>query len=666
MMKFKEIVKTYGDVIHDGKSIVENDRQIIPLSPALDSILGGGILEGSFFILTGQPKVGKALWLSSVVYTPDGPKFMAHMKVGDKVCTPDGNISTVKGVYYQGMLDAYEVKFSNGDTVICCKEHLWEIKARQKRVKQISPLKDFKDDLYYADGKNKDRPKWSIAIPKYISFKKQNLSIHPYVLGALIGDGGISQRDIRFTTIDEEVITQLNSLLLPGFEFKKLGNTISYRLCSNRQSNIYLKYLKERCGLLGRKSTQKFIPDIYRYSSREQRIELLQGLMDTDGYVDKRGNVAFSSSSKLLAKDTKEVAQSLGYHCLLTKRTTHCDGKPFISYRVRIKGDNLHEIFSLQRKIQRCKQRKKPPITRKIISVTHIGKRPMQCIEIDDPMGLYLTNNFIVTHNTVSALSFAATCQKPEYGGREIFYGNIEGRLKKRDIEGIEGLDLQKFHIFGSTQGNILTADKYLSIGERLIHEHPGAIIIFDSFSALVTGTELTSGMEEFQRADGPKVIAKFCRKVGNIVPVNRNIVIGITHLMGNPSGYGKAYKEKSGQSLSYQTDTKIWANKSTKLMVGEQSVGLEVEWEVVTSSIGPPGVKTNSVIRFGVGIDHYLELVRIGVDLGFIKKAGSWYTFEGLEQETKVQGEENARQILIDNPDLYNSIYKRFREFFE
>jgi recombination protein RecA len=265
---------------------------------------------------------------------------------------------------------------------------------------------------------------------------------------------------------------------------------------------------------------------------------------------------------------------------------------------------------------------------------------------------------------TVSALSFAATCQKKEYGDREIFYANIEGRLKRRDLEGIEGLNLTKFHIFGSTLGNILTADKYLSIGERLIHEYPGSVIIFDSFSALVTETELTAGMDEMQRADGPKVIAKFCRKVGNIVPVNRNIIIGITHLMGNPSGYGKAFKEKSGQALSYQTDTKIWANKASKLMIGDQSVGLEVEWEVITSSIGPPGVKTNSVIRFGTGIDKYVELVRIGVDLGFINKKGSWYNFDGID-ELKVQGEEQARKVLIENPEFYDQIYQRFREYF-
>ena len=278
----------------------------------------------------------------------------------------------------------------------------------------------------------------------------------------------------------------------------------------------------------------------------------------------------------------------------------------------------------------------------------------------------FILTGFPKHGKTVSALSFAANCQKEEFGSREVFYANIEGRLKKRDLEGIHGLNLDKFHVFGSTQGNILSADKYLAIAERLIHEHPGSVIILDSFSALVTDTELSSGMDEMQRADGPKIIAKFCRKVGNVVPVNRNIVIGITHLMGNPSGYGKAYKEKSGQALSYQTDTKLWANKCTKVTIGDQIVGLEVEWEVVTSSIGPPGLKTNSVIRFGLGIDKYIELLRIGVDLGLINKKGSWFDFDNIETGIKVQGEEQARKVLIDKPDFYNKVANQFREIFK
>ena len=159
---------------------------------------------------------------------------------------------------------------------------------------------------------------------------------------------------------------------------------------------------------------------------------------------------------------------------------------------------------------------------------------------------------------TTTSLDLAATAQKAEYQGdlkkpRHVYYLNIEGRLKKRDLEGIKDLDLDRFDIIGSQEGKILSGEEYLSIGERIINEEPGSIVIIDSYSALCTEAEITSEMAKMQRADGAKLLAKFCRKVANVIPVNRNIVIGITHLMGNPTGYGAEFKEKSGQAIAYQ-----------------------------------------------------------------------------------------------------------------
>jgi RecA/RadA recombinase len=152
---------------------------------------------------------------------------------------------------------------------------------------------------------------------------------------------------------------------------------------------------------------------------------------------------------------------------------------------------------------------------------------------------------------TTTSLDFCATAQKPEYAygsfkaGREVYYLNIEGRLKKRDLEGIPGLNLERFNIIGSQEGKILHAEEYLQIAERIINEIPGSVLIIDSYSALCTEAEITSDMNKMQRADGAKLLAKFCRKVANVIPVNRNIVIGITHLMGNPGMGHSEWKEK-------------------------------------------------------------------------------------------------------------------------
>lgn len=272
---------------------------------------------------------------------------------------------------------------------------------------------------------------------------------------------------------------------------------------------------------------------------------------------------------------------------------------------------------------------------------------------------------------TTTSLDFCATAQKLEYAhgsfkdGREVYYLNIEGRLKKRDLEGIPGLNLDKFNIIGSQEGKILHAEEYLQIAERIINEIPGSIVIIDSYSALCTEAEITSDMSKMQRADGAKLLAKFCRKVANVIPVNKNVVIGITHLMGNP-GYGTSeWKEKSGQAIAYQTDIKLKAKFFKKWNLSDDSpqIGQEVEWEVICSALGPPGGSITSYVRYGQGIDKQMELLTLAVDLGLINKGGAWYTISSVADKPKFQGLEKTRQYILDHPDVYEDLWTKVKE---
>jgi recombination protein RecA len=270
---------------------------------------------------------------------------------------------------------------------------------------------------------------------------------------------------------------------------------------------------------------------------------------------------------------------------------------------------------------------------------------------------------------TTTSLDFAATAQRPEYQGglkspREVYYLNIEGRLKKRDLEGLPGLDLERFHVIGSQQGKILHAEEYLQIAEKIINEIPGSVLIIDSYSALCTEAEITSEMDKMQRADGAKLLAKFCRKVANVIPVNKNIVIGITHLMGNPTGYGAEFKEKSGQAIAYQTDIKLRAKtfKPWTLSADSTQIGQEIEWQVICSALGPPGGNITSYIRYGQGVDKYMEAITLASDMGIIHKGGAWYTLTALPDKPKFQGTEKIRQYLFEHKDAYMELVKSIK----
>lgn len=281
---------------------------------------------------------------------------------------------------------------------------------------------------------------------------------------------------------------------------------------------------------------------------------------------------------------------------------------------------------------------------------------------------------------TTTALHFAVKAQQLKYAnpklcpeGRRVYYLNVEGRIKERDLEGFPGLDMSRFKMIQSEPGNILNAEKYLSIAEKLITSVPGCVIIIDSYSALCTEAEMVGSMSDQQRADGAKLLAKFCRKMANIVPVNRCIIVGITHIMSDPSGLSKGDREKSGNAVAFQADIKIWGKWGEEWKLGEKQIGQKAHWDVKFSAIGPPGAKVISLLRYGIGIDEESELAQMIIDMGFAQASGAWYgltylidaesaEFKDLppkekkkaiyDASKKCQGLEGLRRFLIDNPD--------------
>lgn len=261
------------------------------------------------------------------------------------------------------------------------------------------------------------------------------------------------------------------------------------------------------------------------------------------------------------------------------------------------------------------------------------------------------------------SLWIASKAQQERYGGRTVYYSNAEGRLKERDLKGIPGLDMSRFHVIGSTKKVRLTAEKHLSIAERVLIDDPGCMWICDSFSALATEKELTSGMDEMQRADGAKLLAKFCRRIGEIVSLNDCIVIGMTHLSANVSGYGAAYTEGGGMKIAYQADNKLRIKKFEPWRLNEdgKQIGQIVTWQCICSALGPPGMEVQSYLRYGHGIDEVYEVASFGIDLGLVDKAGSWLTYK----DTKVQGKEKLVAHLQENPELISVLRNEVMELF-
>jgi recombination protein RecA len=134
---------------------------------------------------------------------------------------------------------------------------------------------------------------------------------------------------------------------------------------------------------------------------------------------------------------------------------------------------------------------------------------------------------------------------------------------------------------------------------------------------------------------------------------------------MGNPTGYGAEFKEKSGQAIAYQTDIKLRAKsyKPWTISADSTQIGQEIEWQVICSALGPPGGNITSYLRYGSGIDKYMEAITLASDIGIIHKGGAWYTLTALPDKPKFQGTEKVRAYLLENEKAFNDLNKSIKE---
>ena len=372
--------------------------------PVYDQAIGGGLRKGTVNIIAARPK---AQPLTAKILTPSGWKLMRDIEVGDIVVSPGSSQGTTRviGIYPQGIKDAYEFTFSDGAKTIACKEHYWQIKHRRWDNYKVLSFDEIQENslnksLFESNG----RPKWQIPLTKETTMNSVDHYIDPYVMGCLLGDGCVTQNTIMFSTSDQEIIDNINLRLKDGFKFKKIkGDNYDWRLNTNYKINKLREELI-KLNLFGKNSYTKFIPQEYRYTSISDRIEILQGLFDTDGCVDNSNIIEYTTASKQLADGVKDIVLSLGGLCTITHKNLIYKEKNKLYYRLFVKFNNISSYFKLFRKKNSCNPRSKPDLKRGLLEVRYIGKLEMQCIKVDNPDGLYVTDDYIVTHNTGKTL----------------------------------------------------------------------------------------------------------------------------------------------------------------------------------------------------------------------------------------------------------------------
>lgn len=283
---------------------------------------------------------------------------------------------------------------------------------------------------------------------------------------------------------------------------------------------------------------------------------------------------------------------------------------------------------------------------------------------------------------TTIAMQIAANCQKE---GRHIIYLDVEGRLKEMNFEVAE-LNPEKVTIIRASE-KPLSAEEFLDIAYKLVSskENEGCVCIIDSISSLIPQRDLEQEINGMTRPGLPKILSDFTKKMGQIVPNQKSLMILITHMITNTSGYGAGKMADGGVKIQYQADTRMEVKSIQPWVQDDQQIGQAVNWKVLCSSMGPPGAECQSWIRYGYGVDKIQEALSMGLEAGLIAQAGAWMTCsflyskphvlsgifsevelnpdgtykdpEGALKKCKLNGAEKTYFFLKENESAYNCL---------
>jgi intein/homing endonuclease len=361
-------------------------------------------------MINANPSWGKAQPGYSLIRVPGGWKTMYEIAPGDLVITPNNKTSTVLNKYNHTDKPIYEITLLDDRVVHCCEDHLWSVyKNKSKNMEVLSTKQIIQENRLLQE------KRIYLPLTSAISDTHKTHIIHPYVLGILLGDGGITSGSVMVSSADEEIINRVQELL-PELCSITHASKYDYRITDSRQGKNLITDELRRLGLMGLGSHDKFIPEEYMFDSLENKLQLLQGLLDSDGNIEISGKIEFSSTSKKLMDAFAELVYSIGGSITISSRTTqytHNNERRLgrVSYRgrvSRIPWSIKTQLFYVGRKKARIKEGKWDSLGKiPIKSIEKIENDDCFCIEIDSEDKLYLTDSYIVTHNTFTALAIA-------------------------------------------------------------------------------------------------------------------------------------------------------------------------------------------------------------------------------------------------------------------
>lgn len=382
-----------------------------------------GLHHGDVMIVGARPGMGKAQPHRSKVLTPTGWRTIGSLQVGDMAISAATGLPTkVVGVFEQGERDIYRVTMVDGSSTECCDEHLWltstRKERRQRRGLSVKSLADIRETMRRKDGGRSHAVPY--AQPAHFDPLTERLPIDPYLLGVWLGDGGRTSSSVMIHNPETDIRARIAELLPPTDCMVEVdGIAVRVRTTSNSMQRSTMRLTLEELGLHDCHAWEKFIPEMYLRASVEDRVRLLQGMCDTDGYVAMPRLVEYTTTSPRLAHAIEFLVGSLGGVCTWSQKEpayTHNGkkraGRTAFRMLIRFPTGNVCPVSS-EKHLRHWKPGPGRITHRFMDTVEYVRREECRCIAIDDPSHLYVTDGFIVTHNTSLVLNIATNVAAP-------------------------------------------------------------------------------------------------------------------------------------------------------------------------------------------------------------------------------------------------------------
>lgn len=409
------------------------------------SVIAHG-LEGKTIMIYGSNGLGKAQPVDTIIPTPDGPKRLGDLKVGDYVFDRSGEPTKILAIFEQGLKDNYKVKLSDGRFTYCNDEHIWSVWTSRGHLKPYTLREMIDRGIRKGTG-------YAFQIPcnGEVDYPEKDLKIDPYVMGVLIGDGSTTCPSLTLSTPEEAIAKDVAARIGSPEAIRNESNyNWSFRLKEEDQyksgSNTVINFQTEKffadypevIGL----AKDKVIPNDYLYGSIEQRWELARGLMDTDGTIQLPSedqnvySTSYSTVSPILAGQVTALFRSLGIKtsCALHNRQKEDKSDEYV-ISLNFNNSEKYKLFKNSIKKERAEAARSIPCDKDYdkISIISVEKMPkqeeMRCILVKNSEHLYLTNDYIVTHNTAQTVRadkpYVLACESGLNGQAGVAYNRI-------------------------------------------------------------------------------------------------------------------------------------------------------------------------------------------------------------------------------------------------